>query len=89
MLISISKRCRRKNNWSSVAVVWNDNLPRMRAFHAADTKILGSLCNEDGDGNENLKKSSRFVNQNNSFARASHYLVHFFALTARLRRENA
>ena len=57
MLISISKRCHRKNNWSSVAVVWNDNLPRMHAFHAADTKILGSLCNEDGDGNENLKKA--------------------------------
>ena len=57
MLISISKRCRRKNNWPSVVVVWNDNLPRMRAFHAADTKILGSFSNDDGDGNENVKKA--------------------------------
>ena len=57
MLISISKRCRRKNSWSAVAVVWNDNLPRMRAFHAADTKILGSFSNDDDDGNENFKKA--------------------------------
>ena len=53
MLISISKRCRRKNNWPSVAVVWNDNLPRMPAV----TKILGSFSNDDGDGNENVKKA--------------------------------
>ena len=55
MLISISKRCRRKNSWFSVAVVWNDNFPRMRPFHAADTKILGS--NDHGDSNENVKKA--------------------------------
>ena len=27
--------------------------------------------------------------QNNNFASASHFFVHFFAVTARLRRENA
>ena len=35
-----------------------------------------------------LHKSNRF-NQNNNFARASRFFVHFLAVTARLRRENA
>ena len=34
-------------------------------------------------------KSTRFNQQNNNFARASRFFVHFFAVTARLRRENA
>ena len=34
-------------------------------------------------------KSNRFNWQNNNFARASRFFVHFFAVTARLRRENA
>ena len=35
------------------------------------------------------QKSNRFNNQNNNFARASLFFVHFFAVAARLRRENA
>ena len=35
------------------------------------------------------QKSNRFNNQNNSFSRASRFFVHFFAVAARLRRENA
>ena len=35
------------------------------------------------------QKSNTFNNQNNNFARASRFLVHFFAVTARLLRENA
>ena len=42
-----------------------------------------------GDGNENVKNSNRFNRQYNSYARASHILVHFFAVFARLRREIA
>ena len=42
---------------------------------------------DDGDDNENVKESKRFNKQNN-FARASRFFVHFFAITARLRREN-
>ena len=34
------------------------------------------------------QKSNRFVNQNNNFARASRFFVHFFTVLARLRREN-
>ena len=54
-------------------------------FHA----ILQSAGNDDGDGNENGKKSNRFIQQNDNFARAAHFSVHFFAVTTRLRRENA
>ena len=55
---------------------------------------IGNLSNDDGDGdgdgNENGKKSNRFrLAKKNNFARASRFFVHFFALTARLRRENA
>ena len=33
-------------------------------------------------------KNNRFNKQNNNFARASHFFVHFFPVFARLRREN-
>ena len=52
-------------------------------------QILGSLSNEDGDVKENGKKAIGSDWQNNNFARASHLFVHFFVVTARLRRENA
>ena len=49
---------------------------------------IGSFSNDDGDGNENVKnKNNRLNNQNNNSARALHFLVHFFAVTARLGRE--
>ena len=35
------------------------------------------------------QKSNRFIMQNNNFARASRFFVHFFTVLARLRRENA
>ena len=38
---------------------------------------------------EHQKNNNRFNRQNNNFARASHYFVHFFPVFARLRRENA
>ena len=49
----------------------------------------GRLRNDDGDGNENGKKAIGLDWQNNNFARASRFFVHFFAVIARLRRENA
>ena len=39
---------------------------------------LGSLSNDDGDVNENGKKAIGLDWQNNNFARASHFVVHFF-----------
>ena len=40
------------------------------------------------DRNENVKNNNGFSRQNNNFARASHFFVHFFAVFARLRHEN-
>ena len=51
--------------------------------------ISGSLSNGDGDGNKNGKKATGSDWQNNNFARASLFFVHFFAVVARLRRETA
>ena len=51
---------------------------------------VGSLRNPDSNGNENLKiiittTNYMFDTQNNNFARASHFLVHFFIVISRLR----
>ena len=43
---------------------------------------FGSLSNDDDK--ENAKKTKQ---QNNNFARASHFFVHSFAIVARLRSE--
>ena len=48
---------------------------------------LGSLSNNDGDGNENGEKAIGLdCGQNNNFARASRSFVHFFAVFARFAR---
>ena len=43
----------------------------------------------DGDGNENGKKAIGSDWQNNNFAPASRFFVHFLAVVARLRRETS
>ena len=47
--------------------------------------------NDDGDGdsNENGKKAVGLNKQNNNFACASRFFVHFSAVFARLQRETA
>ena len=50
---------------------------------------MGRLSKDDGGGNESGKKAIGLDWQNNNFARASHFFVHFFAVTARLRRKTA
>ena len=57
-----------------------------------DSKIsgsqqLGALAMTSGDGNENGKKAIGLGWQNNNFARASRFCVHFLAVVARLRDE--
>ena len=49
----------------------------------------GRLGNDDGGGEEKDKKAIALVWQNNNFARASRFFVHFFAVVARLRRETS
>ena len=51
--------------------------------------LIGSLGNDHGDGNENHKKAIGLDKQNNYFARASRFLVHFSAVVARIQRETA
>ena len=52
--------------------------------------LARTLSNDDDhDGTENGKKAIGLDWQNNNFARASRFLVHFFAVTARLRRETS
>ena len=53
-----------------------------------DHQITEGLSNDDGDVNENDKKVIGLDRQNNNSARASRFFVHFFAVTAKLRREN-
>ena len=51
---------------------------------------LGSLSNDDSDGNENSKKKATGLDgQNNGFARASRFFVHLLAVVARLQCESA
>ena len=50
---------------------------------------IRELRNDDGDGNENGKKAVGLDWQNNNFARASRFFVHFSAVVARLQHESA
>ena len=59
------------------------------AQHYSIVATLGSLSNDDGDGNENGKKAIGLDKQNNNFARASRFFVHFSAVVVRLQRETA
>ena len=54
-------------------------------------ELKESLGNDDGNGtgNENGKKAIGLDWQNNNFARASRFFVHFFAVVARPQREIA
>jgi len=47
-----------------------------------------TFSNEDSNGNEDVKKAIGFLRKDNKFAHASRFFVHFFAVTAQLRREN-
>ena len=69
---------------------------RTRVCEYTDAKSLrpchltiGSLSNDDGVVNENDKKAIGLDWHNNNFALASRFFVHFFPVSARLRRENA
>ena len=65
------------------------SLDLTKAFDTVSYTILGSLSNDDGAATRTAKKN-RFIKQNNNFARAAHFFfVHFFAITPRIRRENA
>ena len=55
--------------------------------HNGDFKIQRRDRNKNE--RQKYKRKNWFNKQNNNFARVSHFFVHFFAVSARLRRENA
>ena len=50
---------------------------------------IGSFSNDDRDGNQDVKKAIGLDKQKNNSARESRFLVHFFTVLTRLRREIA
>ena len=52
-------------------------------------QLIGSLTNNDGDGNEDGKKAIGLDKQNGNSARASRFFAHFFPVAARLQLESA
>ena len=51
---------------------------------AAPKESIGSLSNDGGYWSENGKKAIGLDQQNNNFAPASRFFVHFFAVTTLL-----
>ena len=52
-------------------------------------RIIGSLSNDDADGNENGKKAMGLISKITTLHVHHDFFVHFFAVVARLQRENA
>ena len=70
---------------------WNGDLARRVLFSKLTSELTVSrdLKIRRRWRQRGRQKSNRFNNQNNNFPRASRFFVHFFAVAARLRRENA
>ena len=51
-------------------------------------EVTGNLSNDDGEGNENGKKAIGLSSQNNNFARASRFFVHFLVHVVVARQRN-
>ena len=51
--------------------------------------MLGSLSNDDVDGNENGKKAIGLISKTTTLHVHHAFFVHFFAVVARLQRESA
>ena len=58
-----------------VSIAFETNVVRLRV-------VIRNSSNDDGDGIENGKKSIGLDWQNNNFARASRFFVHFFTFSA-------
>ena len=51
--------------------------------------LVGSLSNDDADGNENGKKAIGLISKTTTLHVHHAFFVHFFAVIARLQRESA
>ena len=67
---------------SHLASLWNRGLGQL-------VNTVGSLSNDDTDGNENGKKAIGLISKTTSFHVHHAFFVHFFAVVARLQRESA
>ena len=68
-----------------IAEAWRNNVGSV----CTALPTLGSLRNDYDDGNEKSKKAIGLDKQNNNFARALRFFVHFSAVVARLQHETA
>ena len=79
--------------WNNLEKKWKDAKSILqrhfqgRRHYQIVRSLLGNLCNDDDDGNKNCKKTIGLDEQNNNFARASPFFVHFPAVVARPQRE--
>ena len=91
--MSCQKLCFKNCRWllpTHVLQVVNDLIKLNTNYTTAHIFArAGSLSNDYGDGNENGDKAIGLNWQNNNFARASRFFVHFPAVVARLQRETA
>ena len=67
----------------------NSDTSSVRNFYARSSDVIRDFTIPLRNGKENVKNNNRFSRQNNIFASACHFLVHFYAVFARLRREIA
>ena len=66
---------------------WLHSVTEYKPYPDLLCSALESLSNDDGEGNENVKKAVGLDLQNNNFAGALRFFVYSFAVTARPRRK--
>ena len=69
--------------------IQSKNSPLLSPSYFFQFFLIGSLSDDDGNGNENGKKVIGLNWQNNKFARVSRFFVHFLVVVARLRCKSA
>ena len=70
-------------------VSWNLSLAMIWQMTYTHKLCSATLSNDDSDGSENGKNPIGLDSQNNIFAPASRFFVHYLAVVARLQRESA
>ena len=76
------------NSAPLVSIVWNC-MKNVVTFLCQTLSPILQRRSDDDDNNYKVTKSNSFEQQNKNFTGASQFLVHFFPVTARLRRESA
>ena len=61
----------------------------LNLFREVSAETLGSFNNDDGDGNQDVKKVIGLLRKTTTLHVYHAFFVHFFTVLARLRRKNA